>query len=47
MLLYGSDAVIFVEDEKSTGLDILAELCGEWLVEVNVEKCGVMQMRKK
>ena len=29
------------------GLDILAKWCGEWSVEVNVEKCGVMYMRRK
>ena len=43
------DAVIFAEDEElmRRGLDILAEWCEEWLVKVNVEKCGVMHMRRK
>ena len=49
VLLYANDAVIFAEDEKlmRRGLDVLAEWCGEWLVEVNVEKCGVMHMRSE
>ena len=39
MLLYGDDAVIFVEDEKSMrlGLDVLMGWCKEWSVEVNGE----------
>ena len=29
------------------GLDILAEWCEEWSVKVNVEKCGMMHLRRK
>ena len=49
VLLYAYDAVILVEDEKllKWGLEVLMELCKEWLVEVNVEKSGVMHMRRK
>ena len=49
MLLFVDDAVIFAEDEKvmRQGLDILAKWCGGGSVEVNVEKCGVMHMRRK
>ena len=48
-LLYADDAVIFAENEElmRRGLDVLAEWCTEWSVKVNVEKCGVMHMRKK
>ena len=28
-------------------LNILTEWCEEWSVKVNVEKCGVMHMRRK
>ena len=45
-LLYADDAVIFfAEDEElmRMGLDVLAE----WPVKVNVEKCGVMHLRRK
>ena len=40
--------VIFVEDEKSMRLelDALAEWCRDWSVEVNVDKCGIMYMRR-
>ena len=49
VLLYADHAVIFVEGEKlmRRELDILAEWCWEWSVEVNVEKCGVMHMRRE
>ena len=49
VLLYADDAVILAEDERSMrwGLDTLAEWCSEWAVEINVEKCGVMHVRKK
>ena len=48
-LLYADDAVIFAEDEElmRRGLNILAEWCEEWSVKVNVEKCGVMHLRRK
>ena len=48
-LLYADDALIFAEDEElmRRGLDILAEWCEEWSVKVNVEKCGVMHLRRK
>ena len=48
-LLYADNAVIFAENEElmRRGLDVLAEWCTEWSVKVNVEKCGVMHMRKK
>ena len=49
VLLYADDAVILAEDERSMrqGLDTLAEWCSEWAVEINVEKCGVMHVRRK
>ena len=49
VLLYADDTVILAEDERSMrrGLDTLAEWCSEWAVEINVEKCGVMHVRKK
>ena len=49
VLMYADDAVIVAEDEKSMkrGLETLAEWCNEWAVEINVEKCGVMHMRRK
>ena len=48
-LLYADDAVIFAEDEElmRRGLDVLAEWCEEWSVKVNVEKCGMMHLRRK
>ena len=48
-LLYADDAVIFAEDEElmRRGLDILDEWYEEWLVKVNVEKCGAMHLRRK
>ena len=48
VLLYADDAVILAEDEKSMkhGLNTLVEWCNEWSVEVNVEKCGVMHVRR-
>ena len=41
--------MIFAEDEElmRRGLDVLAEWCEEWSVKVNVEKCGVMHLRRK
>ena len=40
--------MIFAEDEELIrGLDILDEWCEEWSVKVNVEKCGVMHLRRK
>ena len=48
MVLYADDAVIFAEDEKSMrlGLGVLAERCSDWSVEVIVDKCGIMHMRR-
>ena len=48
-LLYADDAVIFAENEElmRRGLDVLAEWCTEWSVKINVEKCGVMHVRRK
>ena len=49
VLLYADDAVILAEDEKllKRGLEVLMEWCNEWSMEVNVEKSGVMHMRRK
>ena len=49
VLLYADDTVILAEDEKSMkhGLDTLVEWCKEWSVEVNVEKCRIMHVRRK
>ena len=44
-LLYADDAE--GEELMRRGLDILAEWCEEWSVKVNVEKCGVIQVRRK
>ena len=48
-LLYADDAVLLAEDEVQVkrGLKALAEWCREWAVEVNVERRGVMHMRKR
>ena len=46
-LLNADDAVIFAEELMRRGLNILAEWCEEWSVKVNVEKCGVMHLRRK
>ena len=48
-LLDADDAVILAEDEKlmRQGLEFLMEWCDEWAVEVNVEKSGIMHMRRK
>ena len=48
-LLHADDTVILAEDEKlmRRGLEVLMEWCDEWSVEVNVEKSGIMHMRRK
>ena len=48
-LLYADDAVLFAEDEEGmrVSLGVLSEWCKQWAVEINVDKCGVMHMRKK
>ena len=48
-LLYADDVVLLAEDEvqMNRGLKVLAEWCREWAVEVNVEKSGVMHMRRR
>ena len=38
---------IYIYRERERAIYILAELCEEWLVKVNVEKCGVMYLRRK
>ena len=48
-LLYADDAVILAENEEQVkrGLKVLEEWCKEWGVEVNVEKSGVMHIRRR
>ena len=48
-LLYADDAVLVAEDEGQmrVSLGVLSEWCKQWSVEVNVEKCGVMHMRRR
>ena len=48
-LLYADDVMLLAEDEVQVnrGLMVLAEWCREWAVEVNVEKSGVMHMRRR
>ena len=48
-LLYADDAVLLAENEEQVkrGLKVLEEWCKEWAVEVNVEKSGVMHIRRK
>ena len=48
-LLYADDAVLFAENEEEVkrGLKVLEEWCKEWGVEVNVEKSGVMHIRRR
>ena len=47
-LLYADDAVLLAENEEQVkrGLKVLEEWCKEWGVEVNVEKSGVMHIRR-
>ncbi len=48
-LLYADDAVLFAEDEEGmrVGLGVLSEWCKQWAVEINVDKCGAMHMRRR
>ena len=48
-LLYVDDAVLFAEDEEGmrVSLGVLSEWCKQWAVEINVDKCGVMHMRRR
>ena len=48
-LLHADDTVILAEDEQLMrgGLEVQMEWCDEWSVEVNVEKSGIMHMRRK
>ena len=48
-LLYADDAVLVAEDEGQmrVSLGVLSEWCKQWSVEVNVDKCGVMHMRRR
>ena len=47
-LLYADDMVILADDEGMLrrALAEMGEWCVEWSVKVNVNKCGVMHMRK-
>ena len=46
-LLYADDAVLFADDEgMRVSLEVLYGWCKEWSVEVNMEKCGFMHMRR-
>ena len=44
-LLYADDAVLLAENEEQ--VKVLEEWCKEWGVEVNVEKSGVMHIRRR
>ena len=46
-LLYADDAVAENEEQVKMGLKVLEEWCKEWGVEVNVEKSGVMHIRRR
>ena len=48
-LLYAGDAVLFAEDEEGMRVSLgeLPEWCKQWAVEINVDKCGVMHMRRR
>ena len=48
-LLYADDAVLLAKNEEQVkrGLKVLEEWCKEWAVEVNVEKSGVMHIRRR
>ena len=48
-LLYADDAVLLAENEEQVkrGVKVLEEWCKEWGVEVNVEKSGVMHIRRR
>ena len=47
-LLCGDDAVLYAEDEEGmrVSLGVLSKWCKQWAVEINVDKCGVMHMRR-
>ena len=34
------------EEELRRGLGVLEEWCSEWVLKVNVDKCGVMHLRR-
>ena len=48
-LFYADAAVLLAENEEQVkrGLKVLEEWCKEWAVEVNVERSGVMHMRRR
>ena len=48
-LLYADDMELFADDEEAMcpSLRMLQEWCEKWVVKVNVEKCGVMHIRRK
>ena len=41
--------MLFAEDEEGmrVSLGVLSEWCKQWAVEINVDKCGVMHMRRR
>ena len=48
-LLYADVAVLLAENEEQVKRDlkVLEEWCKEWAVEVNVEKSGMMHIRRR
>ena len=48
-LLYVDDAVLLAEDEEQVkqSLRVIHKLCSEWAVDVNVEKSGVVHIRRR
>ena len=48
-LLYADDMMLFADYEEAMcrSLRMLQEWCEQWVVKVNVQKCGVMHMRRK
>ena len=48
-LLFADDMVLFAEEEEmmGKGLEVLEKWCEEWDVKVNVDKCGLMHLRRK
>ena len=48
-LLYADDMVLLAEEEEMfrKELKILEEWCIEWVVKVNVGKCGIVHFRKR
>ena len=46
--MYVDDAVLFADNVEGmrVSLEVLSGWCKQWPVEVNVEKCGVMHVRR-